>query len=513
MQQTPALQRDFYLVLVTTFVISLFLSWTQVLSDPIINKDGIIYIQSAHFISLGDWITASKLYNWLLYPTLIASLSQLLNIGLETSAHLWNGLFTATTCCLFVALVQALGGHRKRILWFAALVVLCYPKLNQYRDLIIRDHGYWTFYLLTALSFFKLYEHVRTPWLVLFACSAVLATLFRTEGLLLLIGLSLILIWHHRSMWANLTEKQKKSIWIIIGIIIVSSILMIATHYVSPKSLGKLNQFFHYFDRITVKYNFPHSSLEITRDYINTLTAPRTHSEGHAALILSTTVLSIWTNEILDSIGWLYCLIILWGLIKKPLSNNRFASPLFMLLILNGFILLAFTLARFFLTGRYPVPFALTALLFIPFILDRVYVEYWREDRQPSHQRWVYAFSLLWVLTSLDSLISLGADKTYLKAAGYWIREHTESSQQVFSNHAHVIYYAGHKPEKPPIAVTDLRLKNLIENNKLVGFDYLAIEVSRRDENAELFYNQSFERSPVQVFSNKRGDRVLIYQQ
>ena len=64
--------------------------------------------------------------------------------------------------------------------------------------MVIRDHGYWAFYLTSCLLFFKSYNKPTINILVFFLCSVTLATLFRAEGLILLALFPLIAlnIWH-----------------------------------------------------------------------------------------------------------------------------------------------------------------------------------------------------------------------------------------------------------------------------------------------------------------------------
>lgn len=113
-----ATKNDLKVILITTAIISLFLSFSQVLVDPVINSDGILYVQAASFIQNNEWASASKLYNWLFYPYILANISTLFSISLEHSAYVVNALFSAITCISFVLIVKEFGGKKKQFFVF-----------------------------------------------------------------------------------------------------------------------------------------------------------------------------------------------------------------------------------------------------------------------------------------------------------------------------------------------------------------------------------------------------------
>ena len=101
-----ASQRELRNILLITAAISLVLSLSQVLVNPVINSDGILYISTAYHLQNGDWQTASQQYNWLFFPLIIAQLSSLTSLSLEYSAYFLNALFTAITCTSFVLIFK-----------------------------------------------------------------------------------------------------------------------------------------------------------------------------------------------------------------------------------------------------------------------------------------------------------------------------------------------------------------------------------------------------------------------
>ena len=133
-------------------LVSLLLSAWCIFLDDVINNDGILYLRTADLIGRGEWQTAVESYKWLFYPLLIAALDKLTGIGLELSAHVLNAGFTALTVAAFISLIRELGGSRSAIT-AAAVLVLLFPGLNEYRSFVIRDAGFLAFYMLALLLF------------------------------------------------------------------------------------------------------------------------------------------------------------------------------------------------------------------------------------------------------------------------------------------------------------------------------------------------------------------------
>src|SRR5207245_1741547 len=122
---------------------------------------------------------------WPFYSVLIAYFTQLTHFSYVLSAYLLNGFFSLLSVCMFLIIIKELGGT-KRVLFLAALIILLSHEFNNIRQYIIRDHGFWAFYLV---SLFGLLRYVNYPtWLngFIFSFSLLIATLFRIEGLVFL---------------------------------------------------------------------------------------------------------------------------------------------------------------------------------------------------------------------------------------------------------------------------------------------------------------------------------------
>ena len=74
---------------------SLALSLTAVWQDPVINRDGVLYLLAARQLVAGDWLAALALHPLPGYPLLLAGASVLPGLGAEAAAHGLNAVLSA----------------------------------------------------------------------------------------------------------------------------------------------------------------------------------------------------------------------------------------------------------------------------------------------------------------------------------------------------------------------------------------------------------------------------------
>ena len=260
-----ATKNDLKVILITTSIISLFLSFSQVLVDPVINSDGILYVQAGSFIQNNEWALASKLYNWLFYPYILANISTLFSISLEHSAYVVNAFFSAITCVSFVLIVKEFGGKNKAILCFSSVIILCFPNLNEYRNMVIRDHGYWAFYLLGCYFFIRAYKKPSVKTVTFLISSLTLASLFRVEGGFFLLTLPLLLLFRHLST----LKKSSLLVILIIAVTLVGIFTYSDTYQtINVSGFTKTKQLERAILAPVTKIS---SALNITETYINKL--------------------------------------------------------------------------------------------------------------------------------------------------------------------------------------------------------------------------------------------------
>ncbi len=496
------------LTLALTFIVSLILSFSQVLVDPVVNSDGILYLHTASLIQTDHWQAAYSAYNWLFYPLLIASFSSITSLSLEYSAYFINAFFSAITCATFVLVTHEFGGKNKTILFFASLIILCFPNFNEYRNMVIRDHGYWAFYLLSCYFFIRAFKHPSPKVFIYLTSTLLIASLFRVEGIIFLATLLPILFFHHKP---TLTKT-------FIGIASVVFITFLAVlSFNNTQKVGALDGFAK-IKQISQSIERPvkkiPTAIKITREYINEL-SPQGFSENYASAILFITIVLILLTEVLSSLSPLYALALSFEFFRrKNILNSSLFRPWTYLVLINFIVLCGFLISSFFLSGRYPIALALTLLTPLPFLALQVHQRF-RSNQLSSRQKLVVRIiAIFFIALSLDGLISTGASKGYLRDAGQWIAAlNKKSDVSLFTNNQFVSFYANSQAGKRIREPNFDNVLNEIKTGGLQKFDLLAIQISRKEAHEETDLLNALGVKPIKVFTNSRDDRILIFKQ
>src|SRR5579883_222646 len=193
MRKAAWLEND-NLLYVFALTASLILSFWLSYRETVINPDGICYLLSAQTVgtaSLKEVIHLCPQSQWPFYSVLIYAVSQASHFSYTASAYFLNALFSLLSVTAFILIVKELGGS-KRVLWLSALVILLNHEFISMREYIIRDHGFWAFYLA---SLYLLLRYFREPGLNLalaWSACLLIATLFRIEGAVFLLSLPFV---------------------------------------------------------------------------------------------------------------------------------------------------------------------------------------------------------------------------------------------------------------------------------------------------------------------------------
>ena len=164
---------------------SLLLSVFTLLSQEIPNSDAYTYARTAE-VFLADGLKAAyQHYAWASYSILIGIVSWS-GLDIFSAGLLVNALFYALLVYAFLSIVKEIKDSRP-LLVLAAISILVYPQLNEYRELVIRDTGFW------ALSLFALWQYLlytktqSTQHAVAFCASLLVAASFRAEAIAYLV--------------------------------------------------------------------------------------------------------------------------------------------------------------------------------------------------------------------------------------------------------------------------------------------------------------------------------------
>lgn len=476
---------DITRIRILTASASLLLSFIAVYFDDLINADGVLYVNMAEAFLAGGLEETAKLYNWPFFSITISFLHQLTTLPIEISSYLLNGL-------LFILLNDTLIriSHKilpsKNQLIAAALLFICFLPINEYRDFIIRDIGYWAF---SALAFYYFILFTETPTIktaTAWQLAIIVAVLFRVEGILILIGLPLFLFSIQKP------KDGLKHILLLNYLFIISLPPLIFITFSSHSAFNKLDSIKDFTSINSflsiLEYNATILKTQILNEY----------SEDYAGLILVSGLLSMLLFKGLKAFGLGYimlCLTSLWQ--KKNKKPNSAPWLLYYFFSLNAIILIVFVLHKYFITTRHTVLALISFLLImLPTICSFL------EKAWSAKARSIIVFAgIILSINLIDSLVQSNS-KSHIKNTARWAAENLTQGSTILTDDNLISYYAKTQNTNTNISVGDLK--------NYQTYDYVIITKKKKNPEGNILFNER-NLSPIYNEKNKRGDSISIY--
>lgn len=491
------LRSDSSIYLIAIFA-SILLSISGFFRGSILNPDGICYLQSAANYSTASFSAAMHTCGqaeWPLYSYLIHLFVKFTSTSFFDAAFIINGLFSIISVITFIYITKLLGGSI-RVMFFSALVILLAHEFNAVREYVIRDHGFWAFYLL---SFVCLLQFLRKDNLIFalgWGCSLLIATLFRIEGaiFLLLVPFSVFCQFKNRFI-SNFYQFIKLNLLLMIVVTAGLIYLLMHANGLHIHRINEVqNQFTHGWQLVT--NNFDQKANALAQNVLSVFSA-RDAKTVLTIMLITWLILSIITN-----VSVIYAFLFGYAFYKKiPAKDLAAKLSLYSYLIINVLIVAIFLAEHMFLSKRYLIALSLILMTWVPFALD-----YLLQTRRK------FLFSLLVLLillSSLGGIFEFGYSKKYLAEAGQWLEANTPANATIYSNDYQVMYYSNHFGNDI-FAKANLYSKDttLLIKNNWKQFDYIAIRINKQDAGN---VHQLIPLKPIISFANKRGDKVIIF--
>ena len=438
-----------------TVLASLALSGFAVAFASLPNDDAYTYIRTAEiFLEQGVGAAISH-YTWAGYPILIALVS-LLGLSLFTSAYVLNAIFFAILAYAFISILRHLDDSN-RIAWLAALTVLAYPELNEYRDMVLRDAGFWAMLLLALWRFMVFVDTRQFSHSVFFVLAMIGAMLFRAEAVIYLVAIPFALfLQSDRNTQQNRQDFLKLAGFICCvgalgflmllaaGINLFSLIFELLRIY-QPFLISRFNPD----EAITAAQAtaiFGEYAGIFSRDYVSAIVAV-----GLSVVLVMT---------LFYTIGGPFFWLLAFGLMRKHIRWHRAkVAPILAVSLANLFILVVFLYTTKFLTGRYALVFGLMAATLVPFLISSII----ERNRGGKWEKFVSYFLILFFFYCLiDSYVSFGKSKDWLLDAAGYVELQAESDTQVLTNN-HTIAYFSRQVENYDDIIRELEAQNILD--------------------------------------------------
>lgn len=462
------------------------------------NDDAYKYIRTAEIFLDQGFAAAFQYYSWASYAILIGLTSKL-GIELFTAAHLINALFFAVLTYAFISIVREIN-PTPDVIAFAAIVILVYPQLNEYRGYVIRDIG---FLALTLLALWQLLLYSRSglmQYAAGFCGGMLMAMTLRPEALVYLLVTPLSLLFVSPAIDVVFRQRCIRLFLLITGICIVAGIIF-AVLGVNVVTL--LLEFVSVYKPFLVNaFNpDPSSSNAVATVIFGEYAAG--FSKEYLTLFMATGLISVLFANLFAGIGGPYLLILLYGFWHNRIHCKReVIVPVFSFLLTNLVILLCFLFITRYLTSRYTLLFSLMLALLVPQIL----AHYW-QSHMPSRRRVApVLISLLLTYCAFDAYVSFGDNKQYVFEAIDWVQENTVESQALVTNNQAVAYFSGKVKQYDTVDAV-LTAEELLDTNV---DDVVVLEMYYALEQLLLQPDIASSFEPVMVLPDSSDQQLII---
>ena len=493
-------------------VVSLIFSIYAIYFDDIINKDGILYLQAAELFISGNADAAFAAYNWPFYSILIALFHKLTSIPLESTAYILNSVFFILLTDALI-LISSLILSLPRQLKIAAILILCFMPILNYRDYIIRDPGYWAFTCIALYHFMIFLNSSRAIHGMLWQIFMIFAILFRMEGIFLLITLPLFLLLS-KKLRGDMVIKKLVSCFFI-SIILLAVIPFIGD--LTTKQFSKIYTIFNY-----TNFNFLFDKLIFSAEILEHQILNK-YSGEYATFILIFGFLSLLIYKIFEGFSISYIVILLASFKNSTQSANTLYRDLFLyFLILNSLILFVFLLKEHFVSSRYIVLTSISLLLLLLFHLvtsiEQLYLK---------KNKILLAIIFLCLSYNLIDSGTTTRDKSYIKDIALLSVKKVPEKSSVLVNNKAAFYYLKNETanftvcfeETEQIDMKELNLKKDSCNKgknfqkyfkSYLHFDYVLL--IKKSNNFEDLGNLSdFNLKEVIQTKNLKKDKAVLY--
>ncbi len=441
MKNYSPLQNFIHLRLIVALA-SLCLSLLAIKIDDLINVDGVMYLNMAEAFVTGGLTSASQLYDWPFFSILIGLLSEYSWLDLETSALVINAiLFVILTDGLLLVSNEGLRSLPSTAI--AGAVIICFYTLNEYRDFIIRDVGYWAMTILALLQFLKFFDDRQTKRLIYWLILSCIGVMFRIEGIILLTLMPLMIL---------LSTHKKKYYFVSLAylpLVLLSALLVVVMTNDANLwgAFSKLSEYQRYFQLEQLMGNFWQDEAIIANQVINPI------AKDQAGILLMSGLIGLVLHDIVTGLSLSLLLLYAMASRAENHSSKSYRQVITGFLLINLLILFSFTFSKQFITTRYCI-LAILAIMLLMMPKIVMYVQ--TAITQRNYLK--ISFILLLLSLSLVDTFHTTSSKKYITDAIAWTAHNSDKNSSIFTNDEHVAFYLAHKYEHINVSLHKKRL-------------------------------------------------------
>lgn len=479
---------------------SLLISIYTLLVPGIPNDDAYVYARTAELYLQQGLGAALEHYTWAGYSVLIATISKL-GLSVMTSALLLNALFFALLVYSFVSIVGFLDDSRRTAI-LAAIAILVYPELNEYRTLVIRDVGAWAFSLFAVWQLLLFSARQQSGHGTGFTIALLVAILFRVEAVLYLALMPLVLLVDPRYPW-----QQRRQLFLRLGSVAYGSLLLMLLIALAMgiNIVGLGFDFLSVYQPIVENTLFPDpaDTAELGRLLFGEHGAA--FSQDYMTAVIMTGLLVVLVMTIFYGISGAYFWLLAYGAVRRYIDFNRTNSgALLAYAAIHAVILVVFLYVTRFLSSRYAIPLCLVLATQVPIVTARIL----DAAGTTSKGVWVRRFMVLFfVFCAFDAYVTFGRSKDYLQDAVDYVSVYAGDDQGLFTNNHSIAYNSGlieAYDEVPRIVDRGQLLATPVGDFVVLEMIYAVQQLLESGDNRDLL-------EFVTAFPSERDQKVAIF--
>ena len=481
-------------------IASLLISGFTILLPDTPNDDAYVYIRTAEIFLSDGFAAAFAHYSWASYSILIALVSTL-GFSLFTAAFVINALFYVMLVYAFISIVKEIDDS-KLVLVMAAISILVYPQLNEYRYFIIRDIGFWALSIFSLWQFLQYAKHHSLKFATAFCCSLLFAASLRAEAIIYLIATPFALLLDTRYV----KQDRRRYFFTLTGIVVAAIVIALVAITVIGIDIRSL-----FVEFISVYEPFLESTFGASEAELSRLGTAlfgehaAAYSQEYVTLFMATGLLAILLANMFNGIGGPYLWVLIYGFFRKQIRLTRHvAVPVIIYLLVNAIILFGFLYVTRYLTSRYALLFCLLLVIFVPLILARL----WQGAKGTGRPRLTASLLALFLAyCAFDSYLSFGISKDYVFDSIEWIADNSDESRGLVTNNHAVAYFSG------KVENYDKTLRNLTEYEIFTASPDDLVAIEMHYEMTQLVGSKSIANLlELQIIFPDTGDkRIAIY--
>ncbi|MFT4863487.1 MAG: hypothetical protein ACI95C_002719 [Pseudohongiellaceae bacterium] len=414
------------IAVLASLVVSCF---TYAFPEPL-NDDAFLYIRTAE-IYLNDGLAAAyNHYSWASYSVLIGTLSQT-GLTIIQAAFLLNSAFFALLTFGFVSVVKTIDGSNST-LTAAAILILVFPELNEYRHFIIRDIGFWALVFIALWQISLFVQRGKPAHGLGFSISLLLAASFRIEAIAYLVFVPLILLVFLRN------KTQYKDVAFLALGSILAPVVAWAILLASGASVVALSsEFIAIYSPFLQTVFSPEAdeTLKISNALFGSYGA--IYSGYYLALFMAAGFFALLIISIANALGLPLLTVLIVGLVKQfEALRSKQTDVLFAVILVNFLIVFGFIYITRFLPSRYSMVLAISITALIPVLVGHWFQASWAQGKALHRLGPLLVVVYLFV----DSYISFGRSTSYIDETVAWLESEQLQQGQLITNESSIGY-------------------------------------------------------------------------